>query len=367
MSEDIETHLNEERTFSPSKEFSSNALIGNEAEYQELYQHSIKNPEEFWSKQAKDNLSWSKPFDSVLNYDFNTVGKKEGNYVEWFGGGELNISYNCVDRHVEAGLGDKIAIIWQGEDPNEERKISYAELQKEVSIFATSLASLGVKKGSVVTIYLPMIPELSIAMLACSRLGAIHSVVFSAFSPTALRARIDDCQSTHLITSDIGYHAGKVVKLKEKADEAVANSSTISNVLVVNRGNQKVAMQKNRDSWLHELRKASEANPHAPVAMKSESPLFILYTSGSTGKPKGVLHTTAGYLLYATITSKYVFDLKDDDVFWCTADCGWITGHSYLTYGPLSNAATVVMFEGVPTVQAYPEESVFWQIVENKK
>ena len=364
MSKDIETHLQEERSFAPSGEFSAKAHIGNLAAYEEMYAQSIEDPESFWAEQANKNLSWSKPFESVLEYDFKSIGSKEGKYVNWFGGGQLNVSYNCVDRHVEAGKGDKVAIIWQGEDAKQERKITYSQLQEEVSSFAAALAKIGVTKGSVVTIYLPMIPELPISMLACARLGAIHSVVFSAFSSGALRARIDDCQSTHVITSDVGYHAGKTVELKKKADEAVDGCKTISNVLVVNRGNTEVSMSEPRDVWLHELKESLDSSAHAPVAMDSEDPLFILYTSGSTGKPKGVLHTSAGYLLYATLTSKYVFDLHDDDVFWCTADCGWITGHSYLTYGPLANGATCVMFEGVPT---YPEPNRFWQIVEKHK
>ena len=356
----IESHLLEKRTFAPSDSFSADALVGNEQTYETLYIESIEKPEEFWAKQAEEHLRWFKKWDTVLEHDFTQVGKQAGPYVQFFSGGKLNVSDNCLDRHLES-RGEKAAIIWQGEDEREKKTLSYRELHGEVCKFASVLAKHGAKKGTTITIYMPMVPEMVIAMLACARLGAIHSVVFSAFSPDSLRNRILDCNSEFVVTSDVSYHAGKTSELKTKVDRAIESCPSVQKVLVFNRGNTSPCFTAGRDFWWHE--EMEQADPDFPAAeMDSEDPLFILYTSGSTGKPKGVLHTSAGYLLYAHVTSKYVFDLKEDDVFWCTADCGWITGHSYLTYGPLSNGATCLMFEGVPT---YPEPDRFWKLVED--
>lgn len=359
----ISSHLKEERKFQPSSEFSSKAHIKSEAEYEKLYQESIENPEAFWAKMAESEIDWFKKWDEVLNSDFSSIGKKEAPYVEWFKGGKLNVSYNCIDRHIEAGKGDKTAIIWQGEDAKEERKISYKELLLEVSKFANVLKKHGAKKGTVVTIFMPMIPEAAAAMLACSRIGAIHSVVFSAFSPESLKNRINDCESEIVVTSDVSYHASKSLPLKEKVDEAVKATPSVKKVLVYNRGDSKPPMKEGRDYYWHEEAETVE-EVCKPEEMDSEDPLFILYTSGSTGKPKGVLHTTGGYLLYAHLTFKYIFDIQEEDVFWCTADVGWITGHSYVAYGPMSNAATQVMFEGLPT---YPKADRFWSMVDQYK
>ena len=364
MSEkNIDSHLKENRTFEPSEAFKGQAKIGSEAEYLKLYQESIENPEAFWGEQAKKNLHWFKEWDSVVSSDFSSVGEKEAPYVEWFKGGKINASYNCLDRHIEAGNGDKLALIWQGENAEEERKVSYKELHQEVCKFANVLKSKGAKKGTVVTIFMPMIPEAAVALLACARIGAIHSVVFSAFSPESLKSRINDCASEVVVTSDVSYHAGKTLNLKEKVDQAVADCPSVKTVMVFDRGNTSPEMKEGRDFWWKE--ETEKVSPDCePEHLDAEDPLFILYTSGSTGKPKGVLHTNAGYQLYAHLTFKYVFDIKDTDIFWCTADVGWITGHSYFVYGPMSNGATQVMFEGVPT---YPTPDRFWSITEQYK
>jgi len=363
MSESIESTYQEKDTFAPSDAFRGRAHIPSEEAYREEYQRSVENPEAYWEEMAEKHVTWFKKWDSVLEYDFDSIGEKEGPYLKFFDGAKTNVSYNCVDRHVEAGKGDKVAIQWQGENAEESRTLTYADLQREVSKFANVLRYHGVKKGTVVTIYMPMIPEMPIALLACARIGAIHSVVFSAFSSDALRNRIQDCESEVVITSDISFHAGKVSGLKEKVDHAVLQCDTVRRVFVYQRGGGEFYMEPGRDFWWHEeMEDVSEECP--PERMRAEDPLFILYTSGSTGKPKGVLHTTAGYLLWATMTSKFVFDLQDDDVFWCTADVGWITGHTYLTYGPAANGVTQVMFEGVPT---WPEPDRFWELVEKYK
>ncbi len=364
MSEkNIDSHLKENRTFEPSEAFKGQAKIGSEAEYLKLYQESIENPEAFWGEQAKKNLHWFKEWDSVVSSDFSSVGEKEAPYVEWFKGGKINASYNCLDRHIEAGNGDKLALIWQGENAEEERKVSYKELHQEVCKFANVLKSKGAKKGTVVTIFMPMIPEAAVALLACARIGAIHSVVFSAFSPESLKSRINDCASEVVVTSDVSYHAGKTLNLKEKVDQAVADCPSVKTVMVFDRGNTSPEMKEGRDFWWKEETEKVSADCE-PEHLDAEDPLFILYTSGSTGKPKGVLHTNAGYQLYAHLTFKYVFDIKDTDIFWCTADVGWITGHSYFVYGPMSNGATQVMFEGVPT---YPTPDRFWSITDQYK
>ena len=361
----IESHLKEQREFNPSDEFRKQATVSDTDAYERLYRRSIENPEQFWSEQAEQNLHWFKKWDGqkTLSYDFKTIGEKPIPYVSWFAGGELNVSYNCLDRHVAAGKGDRTAIFWQGEADDERRTITYSQLLQDVCRFANVLKKLGVKRGTTVTIVMPMVPELAVALLACARIGAIHSVVFSAFSADALRGRLEDSQSEIIITADAGYHGGKIVPLKAKVDDAVAPLRFIRHVVVLNRASQAVSMAAPRDRWWHEEIEGV-ADTCEPESMESESPLFMLYTSGSTGKPKGVLHTTAGYLLYANLTFKYVFDHCDDDIFWCTADVGWITGHSYLVYGPLSNGASVVMFEGVPT---YPQPDRFWSIIERYK
>jgi acetyl-CoA synthetase len=362
MTDKISSHLKELRTFTPSAQFSKSARISSLAEYERIYKESIENPEEFWSKQAKENLQWFDTWGETLESDFASVGVQSSPYLRFFCGARINASFNCLDRHL-AQNAKKTAIIWQGENEDETRELTYEALHLEVSKFANSLKSLGVKKGSTVTIFMPMIPELAIAVLACARIGAIHSVVFSAFSVDSLRNRIQDCGAEVVITSDVGFHAGKIIPLKEKTDQAVKDCETVRHVVVYNRGSAKVSFVEGRDVWWHELMQNVDANCPAEH-LDSEDPLFILYTSGSTGKPKGVMHTNGGYLLYAHLTCKYVFDLKPTDVYWCTADVGWITGHSYLIYGPLSNGATAVMFEGVPT---YPEPNRFWKIIEKNK
>jgi acetyl-CoA synthetase len=371
MNKDIQSLLKENRVFNPSEDFSKNARIKSLAEYEKLYRQSIDKPEEFFAEQAEQNLSWFKKWDKVMQYDFSKIGKEKAPYVEFFKGAKLNISYNCIDRHIEAGKGEKKALIWQGEQEQEVKSLTYNELKVEVCKFANVLKKHGIKRGSVVTIFLPMILELPIACLACARIGAIHSVVFSAFSPEALASRMKDCKSEMLITADAGFHSGKINLLKEKTDLALESCAAnqegdwrgVKKVLVCNRANQEVKIKAGRDLLLNEELKTVDANCPCEE-MDAESPLFTLYTSGSTGKPKGVLHTTAGYLFWTNLTFKYVFDISDRDIFWCTADVGWITGHSYLVYGPLSNGSTNLMFESVPT---YPEANRFWKIIEKFK
>ena len=325
--------------------------------YEDMYADSIADPAAFWAREGR-KLDWIKPFTKVKN-----VSWDPNNFtIKWFEDGTLNVAANCIDRHLEK-RGGQTAILWEGDDPKESRAISYAELHREVCRFANVLKAQGVRRGDRVTIYLPMIPEAAYAMLACARLGAIHSVVFAGFSPDSLAGRILDCKSTALITADEGMRAGKAIALKANADKALARCPDTKCVVVVKRTGAKVEMQKGRDVWYHEeAAKVSEDCP--PVEMGAEDPLFILYTSGSTGKPKGVLHTSGGYLTYAASTHKYVFDYHDGDIFWCTADVGWVTGHSYIVYGPLANGATTLMFEGVPT---YPSSSRFWEVVDKHK
>jgi acetyl-CoA synthetase len=326
--------------------------------YEQMYQRSIQDPEGFWAEQADTFVSWFKKWDRVLEWDFHAAQTK------WFLGGKLNVSYNCLDRHVEAGAGQQTALIWQGNDAAESLQLSYAELLDQVCRFANALKALGVTKGDRVCIYMQMIPELAVAMLACTRIGAVHSIVFGAFSPDSLRDRIQDSSCKVLITQDTGLRGAKTdIPMKANADAAVADCPSIKNVVVVQRTGHAVAMQTGRDVWWHEL-VAEQSEDCPPEHMDAEDPLFILYTSGSTGKPKGVLHTTGGYLVYASITHKYVFDYRPGDTYWCTADIGWVTGHSYIVYGPLSNRATTMMFEGVPN---YPDFGRFWQIVEQHK
>jgi len=324
------------------------------AGYKEMYERSIADPAAFWGEQAK-RIDWIRPFTKVKNtsYDPHNVS------IKWFEDGTLNVSHNCVDRHAEK-TPDKPAIIWEGDDPSESRTITYGELKEHVSRFANVLKAHGVNKGDRVTIYLPMILEAAYAMLACARIGAIHSVVFAGFSPDSLAGRIQDCGSTVLITADEGLRGGRKIPLKANADAACEKCPTIETVLVVKRTGGDVSMQEGRDVWYHDVSGDVSSNC-PPVEMGAEDPLFILYTSGSTGQPKGVLHTSGGYLLYASMTHQYVFDYKPDEVYWCTADVGWVTGHSYIVYGPLANGATTLMFEGVPT---YPDASRHWQVID---
>jgi acetyl-CoA synthetase len=326
------------------------------AKYRAMYERSLNDPETFWGEQGK-TLDWFKPYTKVKNARFD--GKVN---IRWFEDGALNVSHNCIDRHLPA-RANQIAIIWEGDSPPEQKRITYAELHAEVCRFANMLKAQGVKKGDTVTIYMPMIPEAAYAMLACTRIGAVHSVVFGGFSPASLRERILDCRSKVIVTADEGIRGGKKIPLKANVDEALEACPEVASVIVVKRTGGSVKWNPNRDRWYHdEAAKASSAC--AAEVMNAEDPLFILYTSGSTGKPKGVLHTTGGYLLYASLTHKWVFDYHEGEVYWCTADIGWITGHSYIVYGPLANGATTLMFEGVPN---YPDHSRFWQVVDKHK
>ena len=335
-------------------EFAAKSHI-DDARYQEMYQRSIADPEGFWAEQAEELISWFKPWDKVLDWSYD----KKDLYIKWFEGGKLNVCYNCIDRHLDS-RGDQVAIIWEGDDPATDSKITYRELHEHVSKLANVLKARGVKKGDRVCIYMPMIPEAAYAMLACTRIGAVHSVVFGGFSPESLKDRILDSDCRVVITADEGVRGGKAVPLKANTDKAVAKCPNVHTVLTVQRTGGNIDWHEERDVWYHE--QMAEASSDCPAEeMDAEDPLFILYTSGSTGKPKGVLHTTGGYLLYTAITTKYTFDLQEGDIFWCTADVGWITGHSYLVYGPLAIGTTTISFEGVPN---YPDASRFWQVVD---
>ena len=326
--------------------------------YQQMYERSIQDPEGFWAEHAEKQLEWFQKWDKVVEWDFHKAD------IKWFLNGKLNVSHNCLDRHVNAGAGAQTALIWQGNNQDESKKFSYAELLDQVCQFANALTALGVKKGDRVCIYMQMIPELPVAMLACTRIGAVHSIVFGAFSPDSLRDRIQDSACKLLITQDTGLRGAKNdIPMKANADAAVAECPSIEKVVVVRRTGHEVAMQDGRDVWWHE-QVAAQPTTCEPEPMDAEDPLFILYTSGSTGKPKGVLHTTGGYLVYASMTHRYVFDYRPGDIYWCTADIGWVTGHSYIVYGPMANRATTMMFEGVPN---YPDFGRFWQIVEQHK
>ena len=320
-------------------------------QYQAMYERSLNDPDGFWAEQAGKYLTWTKKWDKVLDWSFT-----DNIHINWFTGGQLNVAENCLDRHL-ATRGDQVAIIWEGDSPNEDRKITYKELHEEVCKFANVLKGRGVKKGDRVSIYLPMIPEAAVAMLACARIGAIHSIVFGGFSPDALRDRIQDAECGVVITSDQSMRGGKKVPLKTNADKAIEQCPTVHTCIVVQRGGDPVKWNAH-DVWYHEAMATASADCPAEV-MEADDPLFILYTSGSTGKPKGVLHTTGGYLLQAAMTHKLVFDYKDGEVYWCTADVGWVTGHSYIVYGPLANGATSLMFEGIPT---YPDSGRFWDV-----
>ncbi len=327
------------------------------ADYETLYRRSIDDPEGFWAEQARSRLDWIKPFTKVMDCSFS----EQDLHIRWFEDGTLNVSYNCLDRHLEEH-GDQTAIIWEGDDPNTSQHISYRQLHEKVCRLANALKAQGVGKGDRVTLYLPMIPEAAVAMLACARIGAIHSIVFGGFSPEALANRITDCNSSVVITTDQSVRGGKKVPLKANVDKALAQDdvTTVNKVIVVKRTGGDIAWDDSRDLWYEEITAQAEAWCE-PEEMGAEDPLFILYTSGSTGKPKGVLHTTGGYLLYAAMTHELVFDYRPGDIYWCTADVGWVTGHSYIVYGPLANRATTLMFEGVPS---YPDNSRFWQVVD---
>lgn len=339
--------------YSVPQDFKSKAHIDNEG-YLKMYAESVDDPEAFWGKHGQ-RLDWSKPYTKVKDVSF----AQSHLHIRWFEDGELNVSYNCVDRHLKT-RGDQAAIIWEGDHPDDAKTITYNQLHKHVCRFANVLKKLGVKKGDRVTIYLPMILEAAYAMLACARIGAIHSIVFGGFSPEALAGRINDCASTIVITTDEGKRGGKTVPLKKNVDAACEHAPGVENVLVIQHTGNDVPMHEGRDVWWHEISSGVDADC-APEPMNAEDPLFILYTSGSTGTPKGVLHTTGGYLVWASMTHEYVFDYRDGDVYWCTADVGWVTGHSYIVYGPLANGATTLMFEGVPT---YPDSSRFWKVVD---
>ena len=345
------------KIFKPSIEFSKNSKIKSIDDYKKIYKNSILNKENFWNEKAK-RIEWIQKWDKTYNYDFTN-----GN-IKWFENGKLNVSYNCLDRHVNSGNGKKIAIIWEGNNPNEQKTFTYSELLKEVKKFSNVLKNNGIRKGDRICLYLQMIPELPISMLACARIGAIHSVVFGAFSSDSLRDRINDSNCKMLITQDFGVRGNKEnIPMKENADVALNKTKSIESVIVVKRTGSNVSMLSPRDKWWK--KEMNLVSSHCPIeTIDSEDPLFILYTSGSTGKPKGVLHSSGGYLTYASYTHELIFDYKPDDIYWCTADIGWITGHSYIVYGPLSHCATTVMFEGVPN---FPDFGRFWEIVEKYK
>ena len=352
----VEAVYMEKRTFSPSKEFVENARLKTMDEYKKMHKRSLEDPNGFWGEMAEKHIDWFKKWTGpVEEYSF-----KDNIYLTYFKGGKLNITYNCLDRHLKTWRKNKAALVFQGEPLEEAKVYTYQQLHREVCKFANVLKKFGVKKGDRVAIYLPMIMELPVAMLACARIGAIHSIVFGGFSAEALRDRIQDCKAETLITCNWGYRSGKVLSSKANADAAMDQCPSIKRCVVVNRIDKETKMKEGRDFWWH-----AEMKDSSPVCepewMDAEDPLFILYTSGSTGKPKGVLHTTAGYLLYVMMTMLYVFDIKDEDVYWCTADIGWVTGHSYIVYGPLGVGATSIVFEGVPN---YPEPDRFWEVIE---
>ncbi|HIB61419.1 MAG TPA: acetate--CoA ligase [Candidatus Marinimicrobia bacterium] len=346
-----------EKVFYPSPEWSANAHIQTMDQYQEIYDRSIQDRDAFWAEIA-ERITWFKKWDTVSNFNFVNAD------IKWFEGGKLNVSYNCLDRHVEAGYGDRTALIWEGNDPNEDKYITYQELLNDVQKFANVLKNIGVEKGDRVCLYMQMVTQLPVAMLACARIGAVHSVVFGAFSADSLRDRINDSECKVLITQDTGVRGTKQnIPMKTNADKAVSQTPSIEHVVVVQRTGELVEMKTGRDLWWHEEMASADA-VCPPEEMDAEDPLFILYTSGSTGMPKGVLHTTGGYLVYTSYSHELIFDYHEDDIYWCTADIGWITGHSYIVYGPLANGATSVMFEGVPN---YPDFGRFWEVVDKHK
>ena len=353
----INNILEENRLFPPSKEFSDKSNIKSFEELQSLKKQSLKNPTKFWESFANSEIDWFEPFQTVLD-------RENAPFFKWFKEGKLNITYNCLDRHIKNGIGNKTALVWEGE-PGDNKKYTYQELLKEVCKASNALKSLGIKKGDLVCIYMPMIPEAMVAMLACARIGAPHSVVFGGFSSESLKDRLIDGNARFVITADGGFRKDKVIELKKAVDAAIESGANkiVEKVIVVQRTKKDISMVNNRDFWWHELLK-DQKDWCEPEIMNSEDRLFVLYTSGSTGKPKGVVHTTAGYNLWSHLTFKWIFDIKDDDVYWCTADVGWITGHSYIVYGPLSNGATTLMFEGVPRASNL---GAFWEIIQKYK
>ena len=351
--QDIDSILREARKFDPAPEFSRLARVKSMAEYQKLYDEAAADPEKFWAGVAQE-LHWFKKWDRVLEWDIP--------WAKWFVAGKINLSYNCLDRHVAGTRKDKVAIIWEGE-PGEVRTYTYQQLLREVSKCANALKNMGVKRGDRVAIYMGMTPELAIALLACARIGAVHSVIFGGFSANALVDRINDAQCVAVITQDIGFRRGNEIKLKATVDEALTSCPSVKHVLVSRRAGSQINMQWGRDHWWHEV--VEKASDHCPAeALDSEGPLFILYTSGTTGKPKGIVHTTGGYSVGTYYTTKMVFDIREEDIYWCTADIGWVTGHSYIVYGPLQNGATVLMYEGAPN---HPDFDRFWQIIDRHK
>jgi acetyl-CoA synthetase len=353
VSTDLDSTLRENRVFPPPSEFAAQAQVHSLAEYEELYQRSIADPEAFWDGVARE-LHWFAPWTKVLDWNLP--------WAKWFVGGKINLSYNCIDRHVLNGKRDKTAILWEGE-PGEVRKLTYGDLLTEVQKFANALKSLGIKKGDRVAIYMGMTPELAIALLACARIGAVHSVIFGGFAASAIVDRVNDAQCVAIVTQDSSYRRGGEVKLKATVDEAVRQCPTVKHVVVYKRSGSEIAMQEGRDFWWHNLVAAVPAECEAEP-LDSEDPLYILYTSGTTGKPKGLVHTTGGYSVQTYYTSKLIFDLKDDDIYWCSADIGWVTGHSYVVYGILQNGVTTVMYEGAPN---YPDLDRFWKIIDEHK
>jgi acetyl-CoA synthetase len=351
--QDIDSTLRENRVFPPPREFAANAYIGSLEQYESLYKESIEDPERFWATVAGD-LHWFKKWDKVLDWNLP--------WAKWFVGGAMNLCYNCVDRHAVGERANKTAIIWEGE-PGEIRRLTYAELHVEVQKFASALKSLGIGKGDRVAIYMGMTPELAIALLACARIGAIHSVIFGGFAAHAIADRVNDSSCVAVITQDTSYRRGNEIQLKRTVDEAMAACHSVKHVIVYRRTGSPVEMTEGRDHWWHDL--VADASPDCPAEhMDSEDPLYILYTSGTTGKPKGLVHTTGGYAVQTYLTTKLVFDLREDDIYWCTADIGWVTGHSYVVYGPLQNGATVLMYEGAPN---FPDFSRFWKIIDDHK
>jgi len=354
MSNNIESLQKEDRVFAPSEEFANAAHVKSVKEYEELHQRSIDDPEGWWSEQAS-NLKWQKPWDTVLDWS-------EAPFAKWFEGGQLNAAENCLDRHVEEGNGNRVALHFVGE-PGDTRDVTYAELLADTCKFANALKSRDINKGDRVLIYMPMVPEAAVAMLACARIGAVHSVVFGGFSAQSILDRLEDSEAVAVITADGGWRRGGIVPLKANVDAALSDYEGVKTTFVLKRCENDIEMKEGRDVWWHEAT-ADVSNECAPEALEAEDPLFILYTSGSTGKPKGILHTTGGYMTYTATTFKYIFDHKEDDIYWCTADVGWITGHSYIVYGPMANGATQVMYEGAPN---YPDWNRFWEIIEHYK
>jgi acetyl-CoA synthetase len=350
---DLESVLKEARRFRPPKSFSKQSWVSSEEEYEKLYRKSIKDPEKYWAKIASE-LHWFKKWTKVLD-------EKKPPFYKWFVGGKTNLSYNCLDRHLDSATRLKAAFIWEGE-PGDRRVVTYGDLAREVNMFANAMKGLGVKKGDRVAIYLPMVPELAVAMLACARIGAVHTVIFAGFSAEAIRDRVNDCEASLVITADGGWRRGRVLPLKDTVDEAITACPSVKNVVVVRRVGEpfRCHIKEGRDHWYHGLMDGASA-VCAAEKMDAEDMLFLLYTSGTTGKPKGIIHTTGGYMVYTYVTTKYVFDLKPEDLFWCTADIGWVTGHSYVVYGPLQNGATCMMYEGAPD---WPDRGRMWEMVQ---